>query len=110
MINWDRVRSLRDDIGNEEFDEIVEIFLEEVQEVVDKLRDAPVVADLEFDLHALKNGALNLGFMDLSGLCQTGERRAAQGDGVAVDLQQIVGVFESSRRQFLTDLPTELEG
>ncbi|MCE8005494.1 MAG: Hpt domain-containing protein [Aestuariivita sp.] len=108
MIDWDRVNSLRNDIGAEAFDEVVEIFLEEVQEIIDKLRDAPVIADLEHDLHSLKNGALNLGFADLSSLCLKGEREAAAGQADQFDLTQVVRLFDTARAQFLDELPRRL--
>lgn len=41
MINWKRVNELRDEIGPEDFAEVVELFLEEVEQVIDKLREAP---------------------------------------------------------------------
>ena len=33
MIDWKRVRELRDEIGEEDFSEVVDLFLEEVEEV-----------------------------------------------------------------------------
>ena len=107
MIDWTRVKALRDDIGADEFDEVVEIFLEEVEDVTTKLRTAPVPADLEYDLHALKNGALNLGFTQLSTLCQSGETQAANGQGGAVDVHGIVALFDASRATFLSELPAK---
>ena len=35
MISWERVNELRDEVGQEDFLEVVEIFLEEVDEVED---------------------------------------------------------------------------
>lgn len=108
MIDWTRVNALRDDIGAEEFDEVVEIFLEEVEDVTTKLRNAPVREELEYDLHALKNGALNLGFSELSALCQTGEKQAAAGQADAIDTVEIVRMFDTSRAAFLSELPRQL--
>ena len=108
MIDWTRINALRDDIGAEEFDEVVEIFLEEVEDVTTKLRTAPVREDLEYDLHALKNGALNLGFSELSALCQSGEKKAAAGQADAIDTLEIVRMFDTSRAAFLSELPRQL--
>ena len=39
MIDWARVSELRDEVGAEDFDEVVELFLEEVEEAIAALRD-----------------------------------------------------------------------
>ena len=39
MIDWNRISTLRDEVGAEDFDEVVELFLDEVEEVI-----LPVVA------------------------------------------------------------------
>ncbi len=105
MIDWPRVTELRDEIGAEDFEEVVEIFLEEVEGVIEKLRDGDRSA-LEQDLHFLKGSALNLGFQDFSSTCQDGEHRSSQGDAGAVDLSEVVGLYESSKTAFLAELPT----
>ena len=40
MIDWDRVNALRDEVGPEAFAEVVELFLEEVDEKVVPLTHA----------------------------------------------------------------------
>ena len=39
MIDWASVSELRDEVGAEDFDEVVELFLEEVDEAIIALRD-----------------------------------------------------------------------
>ena len=39
MIDWARVSERRDEVGEEDFDEVVELFLEEVDEAIAALRD-----------------------------------------------------------------------
>ena len=39
MIDWARVSELRDEVGAEDFDEVVELFLEEVDEAIAALCD-----------------------------------------------------------------------
>lgn len=107
MIDWNRVRSLRDDIGAEEFDEIVEIFLEEIDETVVDLEKTPQ-GELEHRLHFLKNGALNLGFHILSDLCLRGEKAAAAGNTSTIDIPEIVKAYWTARSSFLAELPAEL--
>jgi HPt (histidine-containing phosphotransfer) domain-containing protein len=108
MIAWNRVHELRDEVGAEDFGEVVELFLEEVEEVITRLRDAPRVEQLEEDLHFLKGSALNLGFAEFSTLCQDGESRSARGEGASVDLPRILQSYEKSKASFLEGAKVEL--
>ncbi len=101
MIDWDRVNGLRNDVGSEDFREVVALFLEEVGEIVSRLRRAPDRARLENDLHFLKGSALNLGFAEFSELCREGERQAAEGAADAVDLEALLACYDRSRQAFL---------
>lgn len=105
MINWNRVRELRDEIGEAEFAEVVEIFLEEVESEIDVLRQQPDLQNLEAQLHFLKGSALNLGFADFSTLCQHGEVAARQGQTSLVDISAILRCYEQSRSVFVQGLP-----
>ncbi|PSL17979.1 Hpt domain-containing protein [Shimia abyssi] len=100
MISWVRVQELKDEIGEEDFDEVVELFLEEVEEVIDKLKNAPDLGALEADLHFLKGSALNLGFQAFSTLCQAGEVASASGKAETVDLPKILQSFAESKTEF----------
>ena len=99
MIDWDRVRELRSEIGSEDFDEVVALFLEEADEAIERLSVNRGAKSLAADLHFLKGAALNLGFRQLSGLCQEGERRAGIGD-TAVDLDAVRKCYAQSRSAF----------
>ncbi|MEM8632710.1 MAG: Hpt domain-containing protein [Pseudomonadota bacterium] len=101
MINWDRVAELRDEVGEEDFGEVVELFLEEVEGTLDKLRTAPEIEKLEDDLHFLKGGALNLGFDEFGQLCMIGERAAADGKAAGIDLAQILKSYAVSKAAFM---------
>ncbi|MDJ0628483.1 MAG: Hpt domain-containing protein [Rhodobacter sp.] len=104
MIDWQRVDELRDEVGAEDFLEVVDIFLEEVDEVAERLRQAPDPATYEAELHFLKGSALNLGFDALGSLCAEGERMSAEGDAANVDLTCILSAYETSKTEFLTRL------
>lgn len=103
MIDWTRVSDLREEIGAEDFAEVVEIFLEEVEAAMENLGDDH--AGLEAKLHFLKGSALNLGFADFSDLCGAGENRAADG-ATDIDLKEITGCYAASREAFLEGLAT----
>ncbi len=110
MIDWTRVATLRDEVGADDFDEVVEIFMEEVDEMIERLRKAPDISTLEKDLHFLKGSALNLGFRDFSNLCQQGETLSANGNAGAVDVPKIVQSYDTSKRSFVNDLASALAG
>lgn len=101
MINWDRVAELKNEIGSDDFDEVVELFVEEVEEVLNRLRATPDLSKLESDLHLLKGSALNLGFEAFSRLCRDGEYAAAAGNGESVDLAAVFTSYEQSRSSLL---------
>lgn len=98
MIDWSRVNDLKSEVGDDDFGEIVDMFLGEVEDVIDKLRQAPVQDELEDDLHFLKSSALNLGFATFAALCSQGERAAAAGEAVA--LGPVIDCYLASRADF----------
>lgn len=108
MIDWIKVRELRDDVGAEDFDEVVELFLEEVQETIDKLTAGVDPTCLEEDLHFLKGSALNLGFSDFSRLCQTGEKMSGEGQAANVDVAAILSTYAASKAAFLAEMTRQL--
>lgn len=108
MIEWSRVIDLRDEIGAEDFDEVVDLFLEEVGEVIERLRQIPDRDALGGDLHFLKGSALSLGFQSFSTLCQDGEREAASGNAESVDVSAIIAAFEQSKTEFQAQIGTRL--
>ena len=104
MIDWMQIKELRDDVGAEDFEEVVDIFIEEVAEIVDRLRSAPRHETLGAALHAVKGSALNLGFTHFAALCQTGETLANEGRADEIVLQPILDAFETSKTSFLSGL------
>lgn len=107
MINWTRVDELRDEIGAEDFAEVIELFLEEVDASFARLLATPGPDRLEDELHFLKGGALNLGFEALAALCQKGERAAACGHAATIDLAALERTYKMSRDVFLADPRTK---
>ncbi|WP_323781554.1 Hpt domain-containing protein [Thalassovita sp.] len=105
MIDWKRVAELRDEIGTDDFDDVVELFLDEVHGVIEKLRHNPNPDDLESDLHFLKGSALNLGFSDFSEKCHSAERHVANDQSDQVDLTTILTCFDQSLKEFMDELP-----
>ena len=106
MIDWPRVRELKDEVGDDGFEEVIELFLEEVEDVIDKLKSGDR-SQLEQDLHFLKGSALNLGFQNFSSLCFDGERLSANGQADDVDLSRIFSSYDQSKTTFLAEVNTQ---
>jgi len=108
MIDWSRVDQLRAEVGADAFDEVVEPFLDEVDEVVRRLKSGDRTA-LTDDLHFLKGSALTLGFRELSGLCVLEEMSVAENGPDAVDLTALTDCYARSRSVFLEQLPARTQ-
>lgn len=106
MVDWNRVNDLRREVGEENFDEIIAMFLEETDAVIQRLSRQASAKVLENDLHFLKGSALNIGLATLAGLCQRGEKQAALGD-TDIDLSRIAKVYQLSRAELLGTLKND---
>lgn len=104
MIDWQRVGELRSDIGAEDFADVVDLFLEEVADVVARLTGAKDPNGYEAELHLLKGTALNLGFSRLGELCADGERLARDGRGGEADIDGVIVCYEASLAEFTAGL------
>lgn len=100
MIDWERVRELKLEIGPEDFGDVVAVFLQEADDVVARLAGLTDARSIENDLHFLKGSALNLGFADLAQICQMGELNAAIG-AADVGMQAVLDTYRMSRALFL---------
>ncbi|MEO0937463.1 MAG: Hpt domain-containing protein [Pseudomonadota bacterium] len=108
MIDWRRVKALRDEVGAEDFEEVVELFMEEVDEVVDRLRAGTSPASLEEDMHFLKGSAVSLGFSDFATLCEAAEVAARAGNAASIDLNAVLSAYTASRTVFLTERAAQM--
>lgn len=102
-VDWERLAELRDEIGADALAEVVGLFLEEADEVIERLGADAGATVLESDLHFLKGAALNLGFSEFAALCQDGERRAAMGD-TTVDLGAVRASYAASKLALLAGM------
>jgi histidine phosphotransfer protein HptB len=104
MINWDRVNELKQDIGVEEFDEVVDLFLDEVESVINPMRKGFQHRNIEGDMHFLKGSALTIGFRRLGQMCSDCEKLAASGSAAQVSIDEILAMFDASKVAFLAGL------
>ena len=108
MIDWDRVAALRDEVGPEDFEEIVDLFLDEVDDEIATLSNHQNGAQLAEKLHFLKGSALNLGFTDFSLLCHCGEVELAKNSSSQFDVTALQKSYSASRDHFLAHLPARM--
>jgi HPt (histidine-containing phosphotransfer) domain-containing protein len=104
VIDWERITQLRNEIGAEDFGEVIEIFLEEVEAAISGLKEDAQPVTLESRLHFLKGSALNLGFADFAAACHAGEKHAAAKDFDQIKLSEILTIYDRSRAEFLKAL------
>ena len=98
MINQTRLKELKDEVGEDDFNEVFELFCEEVEEVLAELETTPP-SQLAERLHFLKGSALNIGFDDLGALCQAEETRV-KGDPMAlVDIPAVRASYQASKAE-----------
>ncbi len=94
------MNELRDEVGAEDFFVVAEIFLEEVEEVMDRLRANPDPSTYETELHFLKGSALNLGFSALADQSGLDEKQARGPERDNIDLAKVIHIYEKSKIEF----------
>jgi hypothetical protein len=103
VIDWERVNELRGEVGEDDFADVVTIFLEETGDILARMSGGQTIDSYRADLHLLRGSALNLGFADLAALChpmpgpQLGDDPAR-----ARHVERLREVFALSRDAFLT--------
>ena len=103
MIDWSRVSELRDEVGEEDFAEVVDLFLEEVEEVIGELPALPDDQSVMQHLHFLKGSALSLGFAGFSDRCTQAERACAAGVLTPEELAAVQDCHAASKALFLRE-------
>jgi len=104
MIDWRRIADLRAEIGADDFSEVVDMFIDEVECEIATLRGGCCADTLEARLHYLKGSALNLGFTSFAEFCQRGESAAAAGQAGKIDLPGTIDSFDASKVEFISGL------
>ena len=106
MVDWHRLRELCNEIGYDDFLEVVTLFLLEAEEVVVRIATEVSRAAIAEDLHFLRGAALNLGFVDLAAHCADAERLAAA--DLSVDVTAVTEHFARVRTCFMQEIDAEL--
>ena len=107
MIDWQRIETLREEVGPEDFLEVAEMFLAEVEEAVAQLDDLTAIEAFAEQMHFLKGSASNLGFEALSNYCADQEKADQIQEGTS-DL--VRALFRDSRTVFLSGVGDDAQG
>ena len=99
MIDRARLEELREEVGNDDFAAVIELFCEEVAETLDRMKQghSSSIAD---DLHFLKGSALNIGMTEVAGLCAECERKIGGGAN-APDITGIQLAFDKAQAELM---------
>lgn len=108
MIDWDRVNTLRDEIGAEDFAEVVPMFLEEADEIIAELSGSVDTSSLEGQFHALKGSAMNLGLAEFAKISATQEKLAAEGAFEQIDIASAINSYSASKAEFLAKIGSDI--
>lgn len=102
LIDWELLNGLRADIGEEDFADVVTLFVSEIGEKMEEMRASPDAADAD-DFHFLKGSAANLGFTAMSAACDRAE--AACRAGQRGDLDAVHAAFHAALEEARPHLP-----
>jgi len=100
MIRWARYEELRSEVGDDDLAEIVDLFLNELEDSVATIMAAPQSGLTADAFHSLKGSCLNLGFDTLADLCAAAERAVARGEGEGIDRARLAEAYSASRAAF----------
>lgn len=92
MIDWDRVSELQEEIGEEDFAEVGQVFIEEITEKLDEI--AANAAPDPGDFHFLRGSAANLGLTAFAEACKSAELATKAGE--TVELAALRGLFSAA--------------
>ena len=99
VIDWDRIGELRAEIGDDDFAEVLDLFFEDVDDAVAKLRSATGQGPLADALHFLKGSAQNLGLSEVSALCAQAETRPGDVGKSGPDIETIIAALATAREE-----------
>lgn len=105
MIDWERVRILKEEVGPEDFDEVLDLFFSEVEGMIETLPENADPKSMADTLHFLKGAALNIGFDDMAQRCQNGEQMARDCSEGQMSYAEIISAYKGSKAYFIEQMP-----
>lgn len=103
MINWTRVTELYNDFGSDGIEEVLIVFLAEVEEGMQRLATAATPDALQSEFHFLKGAALNMGFDEIAALCGQGEQLAGAGQRSTAEKARVLALLPQTCAEFSQD-------
>jgi histidine phosphotransfer protein HptB len=101
LTDWQRVNDLASEIGADAMVEVVTMFLEETDEVMERLAGSTPTTE---DYHFLKGSALNLGLTDFAALCQLGEQETKAGLVNKATQAAVVALYPLSKDDLISGI------
>ena len=100
MINRARIQELKEEVGEDDLIEVIELFCEEVEEVL-KALDSTTQGEMPGQLHFLKGSAMNIGLDAVSELCKAEELRLRTDPNAPADIAAIRSAYAASKAALL---------
>lgn len=97
MIDENSLKTLENEIGSEDFEEVVHLFIAEMDEAMSQIDQSQQAGTLSDTFHFLKGASLNLGLTDFSALCVSGEVATKEGRNEEIDLAIFASTYQASR-------------
>lgn len=101
-IDHERLKALRDDIGEDDFAEVLSLFVSEIGEKLSDLAEIPDRATQD-DFHFLRGSAANLGFVAMVAACEDAEAACRAGETPA--LADVTAAFDTALAEAAPHLP-----
>ena len=98
LIEWKMVIDLREDVGHADFEEIVALFMEEVEETLSRIEKQALNSRLADDLHFLEGSALNMGFAAFAAACRAAEKAPAESN-----MDELKTLYFTTKDAYLSD-------
>lgn len=110
MINWKRVSELFEDFGEDGFADVIEVFVAEAEESLERLQGADTDDALRAEFHFLKGAAMTLGFDTIAQICAEGETRAAARQDSTDQKNQVIKELPATCARFLEEWHGQILG
>lgn len=103
MIDWKRVTSMREEVGEHEFRPLVELFLDEIEDAIMGVAPSDRVA-LRHALHFMKGCALNMGLTGFCLVCDGWERALTDEHATFPHIDALKDSYSASKQVLMRDL------
>ena len=100
MIDRARLEELREEVGNDDFAEVIELFCEEVAETLDRMAQGHS-SSMADDLHFLKGSALNIGMSEVASLCAAVEAMIRDNGAASPNIGGIKTAFDKAQVELM---------